>query len=126
MSDERKCILTPEGAYLQDEDGQGWTLIPGTEEHEYVLHRLTNEEAERVFGREIDAAEFHKALEAMRAPLEELVRILHDWIANLVPVVCQAIQAQYKKHQRPDYDTRPKCRACAKTKRERKQRSRER
>lgn len=126
MSDNRKLLPTPVGDYMQDEDGQGWTLIPGTEEHEYVPHHLTSEEAERVFGREIDAAKLRETIEALRAPLEELVRILHDWIADLVPVVCQAIQAQYKKPQRPDYDTRPKCCTCAKTKRDRKQRSRER
>lgn len=123
MSDERKALLTPEGVYVQDEDGQGWTLLPGTEEHEYPVTHLTNEEAEKLFKVEMDVARLRDALQDF---IGELVRIIHDWIANLVPVVWQAIQASYRVHPRPDYNTRPKCCTRAKTKRDRKPRRRER
>ena len=126
MSDNRKLLPTPVGVYMQDEDGEGWTIIPGTEEHEHVVPHLTNEEAEQYFQHEMDVAKLSNAIKALHDLIGECVRIVCDYITNLVPVVCQAIQAQFRVHPRPDYGARPKCCTCAKTKRDRKQRSRER
>ena len=138
MSDIRQVLLTPVGVYIQDEDGQGWTLLTKDEEEAALideeeaalidesLHHLTNEEAEQYFQHEMDVATLSNAIKALHDLIGECVRIVYDYITNLVPVVCQAIQAQYRVHPRPDYDARPKCCTRAKTKRDRKQRSRER
>lgn len=141
MGDERRCILTPEGAYLQDEDGQGWSLIPGTEEHEYVRHRLTNEEVEQVFAREIEVAKLREAVDALCTGIQEVIRFLrqffNDFLCALVPTleeIWRQLQEAsvgwelrpHRKPQRPNYNARPKCHTHAKTRRDRKQRSRER
>lgn len=129
MRDKLKIVLTPCGTYTQDEDGQGWTLrFP--EEDAYIderLHHLTNEEAEQYFQREIDVAKFRDAVEALMDVLKELVDNMCEGVDELVSLVCQAIENQYKeKPPRPGYKVRPKCCTRAKTKRHRKQRSRER
>lgn len=131
MSDIRKVLLTPIGAYMQDEDGQGWTLLTKDEAEAALvdekLHHLTNEEAEQHFQREIDVAKFRDAIEALMDVLKELVDNMCEGVDELVSLVCQAIENQYKeKPPRPDYKARPKCCTRAKTKRHRKQRSRER
>lgn len=147
MSEERKTLLTPEGVYVQDEDGQGWTLLPGTEEHEYPVEHLTDEEAEELFKTEKAQAEIRAAEERLRANLREafsraagqlteLGRRIRERVQPTVEAwkalweQLQTINAeaekQPRKTQRPDYNARPKCCTRAKTKRDRKPRRRER
>lgn len=131
MSDIRRVLLTPIGAYMQDEDGQGWTLLTKDEAEvalvDESMHHLTNEEAEQHFQMELDLAKLREAVNALQDIIGESIRIIADWLADLIPVLCQAIKNQYRETlPRPDYKTRPKCCTRAKTKRHRKQRSRER
>lgn len=147
MSDERKTLLTPEGVYVQDEDGQGWTLLPGTEEHEHPVQQFTNEEAEKLFKTEMVQAEIRAAEEQLMENLREALNRMADQLKALgrrlreltQPAVeawralweqLQTLNAEAEKHprktQRPDYNASPKVRTRAKTKRQRKQRSRER
>ena len=147
MSDERKALLTPEGVYVQDEDGQGWTLLPGTEEHEYPVTHLTNEEAEALFKTEMAQAEIRAAEEQLGETLQEALNRVADQLKalgrrlrELTQPAVEALRAlweqlqtinaeaekQPRKTQRPDYNARPKCCTRAKTKRDRKPRRRER
>lgn len=145
MSDWRKCLLTSVGVYMQDEDGQGWTLLTKDEEEAALIdesmHHLTNEEAEQFFQYEINMTKFREAVAALAEGIGEVIRALHRAFQDFANAVSPSIQEaweqlqqaavgaeekEHRKPQRPDYDARPKCRACAKTKRDRKQRSRER
>lgn len=145
MSDIRKMLLTPIGAYMQDEDGQGWTLLAKSEEEAALvdesLHHLTNEEAEQHFQYEIDMERLRAAAAALCESITEaihsLVRAFLDFADSVTPSIKEAweqlrdaaVEAEEKQHRkppRPDYKARPKCCTRAKTKRHRKQRSRER
>lgn len=144
MSDIRQCLLTPVGVYMQDEDGQGWTLLTKDEEEvaliDESMHHLTNEEAAQ-FGYEINMERFRAAVGELREGLVEVIDALRQAFQDFADSVTPSIQETWgqlrelaaeaeeeepRKTQRPDYGARPKCRACAKTKRDRKQRSRER
>ena len=145
MSDKCKVLLTPVGVYKQDEDGQGWTFLPKNEEEAALLdeslHHLTNEEAEQYFQHEIDTAELYAAFNDLCDFLAEYFQAMRQALQNIVCEMSPSIQEAWellreladeteekepKKPQRPDYGARPKCCTCAKTKRDRKQRSHER
>jgi hypothetical protein len=145
MSDKQKFLVTPVGTYTQDEDGQGWTLLTKDKEEAALIdesmHHLTNKEAEQFFQYEINMAKLREAVGALYDGIQEIIRILHQRFSDIMNAVSPSVQETWellreladeteekepKKHQRPDYGARPKCRACAKTKRDRKQRSRER
>lgn len=139
MSDTRKIVQTPDGVYMQDEDGQGWTLLqddPG-----FPFRHLTNEEAEQFIQYEINLAKLREAVGALVEGLGEVIRALHQAFQDFANAVGPSVQETWellreladeteeeepRKTQRPDYRARPKCCTCAKTKRDRKQRSRER
>lgn len=144
MSDIRQYLLTLVGVYIQDEDGQGWTLLTKDEEEAALIdesmHHLTNEEAAQ-FGYEINMERLHAAVGELREGLVEVIEALRQAFQNFAESVTPFIQETWellreladeteeeepKKPQRPDYDARPKVCTRAKTKRQRKQRSRER
>lgn len=139
MSDLRKIVQTPDGVYMQDEDGQGWTLLQ--DDTGFPSQHLTNEEAEQFIQYVINLAKLREAVGALVEGLGEVIRALHQRFSDIMIAVNPSIQEAWeqlralaveteekepKKPQRPDYNASPKCRACAKTKRDRKQRSRER
>lgn len=145
MSDIRKVLLTPIGAYMQDEDGQGWTLLTKDEAEAALvdesMHHLTNEEAEQYFQYGIDMERLHAAAAALCESITEIIHSLAQAFLDFADSVTPSIQEawkqlreaaveveekQHRKPQRPDYKARPECCTRAKTKRHRKQRSRER
>ena len=148
MSDKHLgIIVTSDTTYVQDEDGQGWTLVENADGFPYK--HITNGEMRELFpsyfknekdtqvpgslgADTLDTETLARMVEELRVLGERLHTICRETVENF-RALCEQLQAgitaaekQTQEPQRPDYKTRPKCCTRAKVKPHRKQRSRER